>query len=86
MGWYNIIMYQGRVNQTRLETVHCKIDQISYFMLYIVLMRMLPGFYSYYAASANLMLCALAALQEDTVEYVRGNMWYPEYSPLVHEK
>ncbi|KAL2330358.1 hypothetical protein Fmac_017939 [Flemingia macrophylla] len=24
--------------------------------------------------------------QEDTVEYVRGNMWYPEYSPLVHEK
>ncbi|XP_047147621.1 NAD-dependent malic enzyme 59 kDa isoform, mitochondrial-like isoform X4 [Vigna umbellata] len=24
--------------------------------------------------------------KEDTVEYVRGNMWYPEYSPLVHEK
>ncbi|KAJ1426869.1 hypothetical protein SESBI_10125 [Sesbania bispinosa] len=24
--------------------------------------------------------------EEDTVEYVRGNMWYPEYCPLVHEK
>ncbi|CAJ1818006.1 unnamed protein product [Sphenostylis stenocarpa] len=24
--------------------------------------------------------------KEDAVEYVRGNMWYPEYCPLVHEK
>ncbi|KAL5167001.1 NAD-dependent malic enzyme isoform, mitochondrial [Glycine soja] len=24
--------------------------------------------------------------KEETVEYVRGNMWYPEYCPLVHEK
>ncbi|AES80100.1 putative malate dehydrogenase (decarboxylating) [Medicago truncatula] len=24
--------------------------------------------------------------EDDTVEYVRGNMWYPEYCPLVHEK
>ncbi|XP_061339896.1 NAD-dependent malic enzyme 2, mitochondrial-like isoform X2 [Gastrolobium bilobum] len=24
--------------------------------------------------------------KEDTVEYVRNNMWYPEYCPLVHEK
>ncbi|KAK7340216.1 hypothetical protein VNO77_20914 [Canavalia gladiata] len=24
--------------------------------------------------------------KEDTVKYVRGNMWYPEYCPLVHEK
>ncbi|CAK8542309.1 unnamed protein product [Lathyrus sativus] len=24
--------------------------------------------------------------KEDTLEYVRGNMWYPEYCPLVHEK
>lgn len=25
-------------------------------------------------------------LQDETVEYVRSNMWYPVYSPLVHEK
>ncbi|XP_004492704.1 NAD-dependent malic enzyme 59 kDa isoform, mitochondrial [Cicer arietinum] len=24
--------------------------------------------------------------EEDTVEFVRGNMWYPEYCTLVHEK
>ncbi|KAK7274544.1 hypothetical protein RIF29_15638 [Crotalaria pallida] len=24
--------------------------------------------------------------KEETVEYVRSNMWYPVYSPLVHEK
>ncbi|KAK9065049.1 hypothetical protein SSX86_016432 [Deinandra increscens subsp. villosa] len=24
--------------------------------------------------------------KEETVEYVRSNMWYPIYSPLVHEK
>ncbi|XP_020220101.1 NAD-dependent malic enzyme 59 kDa isoform, mitochondrial [Cajanus cajan] len=24
--------------------------------------------------------------KEDSVEYVRGNMWYPEYCPLVQEK
>ncbi|KAI3434360.1 Malic enzyme [Psidium guajava] len=24
--------------------------------------------------------------KEETVQYVRGNMWYPIYSPLVHEK
>ncbi|KAI4328755.1 hypothetical protein L6164_021087 [Bauhinia variegata] len=25
-------------------------------------------------------------LKEESVEYVRGKMWFPEYSPLVHEK
>ncbi|KAK7295026.1 hypothetical protein RJT34_17929 [Clitoria ternatea] len=24
--------------------------------------------------------------EKDTVEYIRSNMWYPEYCPLVHEK
>ncbi|KAI8027146.1 hypothetical protein LOK49_LG02G01094 [Camellia lanceoleosa] len=24
--------------------------------------------------------------KEETVEYVKLNMWYPVYSPLVHEK
>ncbi|MED6158726.1 NAD-dependent malic enzyme 2, mitochondrial [Stylosanthes scabra] len=24
--------------------------------------------------------------KEDTVGYFRENMWFPEYSPLVHEK
>nr|AFK40261.1 unknown [Lotus japonicus] len=24
--------------------------------------------------------------KEETVEYVRHNMWFPVYSPLVHEK
>ncbi|CAJ2662533.1 unnamed protein product [Trifolium pratense] len=58
-----LILYQGTVNQTRLKTVHCKIDHISYFMIYIymVLMPILTWFYSYSAASANSMF-ALAAL------------------------
>jgi len=25
-------------------------------------------------------------LQEETADYVARNMWYPVYSPLVHEK
>lgn len=30
--------------------------------------------------------CNVTCMQEESVEYVKRNMWYPVYSPLVHEK
>jgi hypothetical protein len=40
----------------------------------------------FYANSDILKIYLFILVQEETVEYITRNMWYPIYSPLVHEK
>lgn len=42
--------------------------------------------YSISKRSRWLLLSIWLNMQDKTVQYVKDNMWYPIYSPLVHEK